>query len=124
VVAAIGCSSDKNAAPTANDPNGSGGIVAGSLQVSAKAPTLSLKNQTEFKVGYLVVGQNVMTVASVPPCTNCAELKQGEAVSIPYASITGYSTGMPMARVIWWKWVPGARGLEVSGLTEVGVELK
>lgn len=67
---------------------------------------------------------NVAIIQSMARCSDCAELKQGEEVSIPYARIAGYQAGMPMARLYWWKWVPGSRGLEVSGFTQAGVELR
>lgn len=81
------------------------GIIAGTLEakVDRAAKTLSLRNTTEFEVGYLVVEKETMTVALFPPCSNtCPLLVQGATATVPYNSITGYSAQAKEARVMWW----------------------
>jgi hypothetical protein len=125
VIAAMACSGGTTA-PRVVDDNGGNGIVAGSLQISVKAPALHLKNQTEYKVGYLVVEKGMAVVAMIPPCNpgQCNELVQGAERAIAFADIPGFTAASKEATVYWWKWVPGASGLEVSGFTSVSVRLQ
>ena len=87
------------------------GIVAGTLEVRAARPTLTLRNTTEFQVGYLVVDKDQAVIALYPPClSNCQTLRQGESVTINYSAIAGYTARSTEAIVMWWKYVPRADG--------------
>ncbi len=95
-----------NSAPTPNQ-----GIVAGTLVVTAARPTLTLRNTTEFVVGYMVIDKDQMTIALYPPCgTQCAKLVQGANASVPYASITGYTSASTEANVLWFTYARAADG--------------
>jgi hypothetical protein len=87
------------------------GIVAGTLVVTAARPTLTLRNTTEFVVGYMVVDKDQMTIALYPPCgTQCAKLVQGANASVPYASIAGYTSASTEANVLWFTYARAADG--------------
>ena len=93
-------------APTPNQ-----GIVAGSLVVKAARPTLTLRNTTEFVVGYMVIDKDQMTIAMYPPCgAQCAKLIQGAEVSVPYTSIAGYTSASTEAHVLWFTYARAADG--------------
>ena len=124
---AMGCSGERTTAPEADEEsNGPGGIVAGALQVSVRESTLGLKNQTEFKVGYVVVEKHMAIIAMMAPCVpgQCSELVQGAERVIAFRDIAGYTPASTEAMVYWWKWVPGPSGLEAVGFTGTSVKLK
>ena len=75
---------NKNSEPAPPSSNtGNSGIVAGTLEVKAARPTLTLRNTTEFVVGYMVVDKDQMVIAMFPPCgANCLQLRQGESVVV------------------------------------------
>lgn len=118
--ATAGCSNE--AAPVENAvPNGANsGIVAGTLEVTAARPTLTLRNTTEQVVGYMVVEKNQMVVAMYPPCANnCQALVQGATITIPYTSISGYSNSATEAMVMWWTYTRAADGtLQATGAVQ------
>jgi len=95
-----------NSAPTPNQ-----GIVAGTLVVKAVRPTLTLRNTTEFVVGYMIVDKDQMTIALYPPCgAQCAKLVQGAEVSVPYTSVAGYTSASTEANVLWFTYARAADG--------------
>ena len=95
-----------NSAPTPNQ-----GIVAGTLIVKAARPTLTLRNTTEFVVGYMIVDKDQMTIALYPPCgAQCAKLVQGAEVRVPYTSIGGYTSTSTEANVLWFTYARAADG--------------
>ena len=102
--------------PTASDssknaPTPNQGIVAGSLVVKAARPALTLRNTTEFVVGYMVIDKDQMTIAVYPPCgPQCAKLIQGAEVSVPYTSIAGYTNASTEAKVLWFTYARAADG--------------
>mgnify|MGYP007004410918 CR=1 FL=1 len=93
-------------APTSNQ-----GIIAGTLVVTAARPTLTLRNTTEFVVGYMVIDKDQMTIALYPPCgAQCAKLVPGANVGVPYASIAGYTSASTEANVLWFTYARAADG--------------
>jgi len=105
-LAVAGCSKGNEPAAAPNTNTGNPGIVAGTLEVRASRPTLTLRNTTEFVVGYMVVDKDQMVVALYPPCgQNCPTLRQGESVTLNYSAIHGYTSQSTEANVMWWKYV-------------------
>jgi hypothetical protein len=87
------------------------GIVAGTLEVTAKRPNLTLRNTSEFIVGYTIVDSEMATIALFPPCGNsCPTLVQGASIVVPYSAIGGYSTASKKANVLWFKYQRSADG--------------
>jgi hypothetical protein len=112
LLALSGCSHESTRADS-NDsaPTPNQGIVAGTLVVTAARPTLTLRNTTAFVVGYMVVDKDQMTIALYPPCgVQCAKLVQGADVSVPYASIAGYTSASTEANVLWFTYARAADG--------------
>ena len=118
-VAATACS-DEAVLPTDSVPTSNPGIVAGTLEATAAKPTLTLKNGTEFQVGYMVVDKDQMVVAMYPPCgDNCPKLAQGAQVAIPYTNIGGYTNASTEATVMWWTYTRQADGsLKATGAVQ------
>lgn len=112
--------------PSGNDddtriPAPNQGIVAGTLEarVDRAAQTLTLRNTTEFEVGFMVIEKDMMTVALMPPCGNsCPILVQGATTSVKYSAINGYTPQAKEARVLWWTYKRNADG---SRTTQGGV---
>lgn len=97
---------DLNAPPAGNQ-----GIVAGTLEVVARPPALTLRNTTERVVGYMVVDTDQMVVALYPPCgSQCPLLVQGASIAVPYAQIGGYTERSTAANVLWWTYRRAADG--------------
>ena len=114
LLATAGCSNEeKLAAP--GSPNQ--GIVAGTLQVTAANSVLTLRNSTEFIVGYMVVDKDQMVIALFPPCgAQCPTLAQGASVNVNYANIGGYTSKSTEATVMWWTYARAADGsLQAQG---------
>lgn len=109
---ASACGKDSDTLATAPDAaGGNHGIVAGTLEARASRPTLTLRNTTEFVVGYMVVEKNMAVVALFPPCGNsCPTIRQGESVALNYSSIGGYSPSAREAIVMWWTYARRADG--------------
>lgn len=108
-LAACGGENSITTAPTQN--TGNNGIVAGTLEAKAARPVLTLRNTTEFVVGYMVVDKDQLVVALYPPCgQNCPTLVQGASASVNYGSISGYTAASREATVMWWKYVRRADG--------------
>lgn len=105
------CASEPNPT-TAPTPNaGTPGIIAGTLEARAARPVLTLRNTTEFTVGYMVVDKDQMTVALYPPCgQNCPTLVQGASATVNFSAISGYTSASTEAVVMWWKYVRRADG--------------
>lgn len=102
------------------------GIVAGTLTVRAERNTLTLRNTTEFVVGYMIVDYEMATIALFPPCgTTCLRLKQGESVVVPYSAIGGYTANTKRANVLWFKYQRRADGtlVPIEGMNVVEVAL-
>jgi hypothetical protein len=92
-------------------PSPNQGIVAGTLEVKAQRPTLTLRNTTELVVGYMVVDKDQMVIALYPPCnTQCPTLAQGASVQVPYSQIGGYTAQSTEAIVMWWTYRRQADG--------------
>lgn len=99
-------SEDDKAAPAPSQ-----GIVAGTLEVKAQRPSLTLRNTTELVVGYMVVDKDQMVVALYPPCnTQCPTIEQGASVQVPYSKIGGYTDASTEAVVMWWTYRRQADG--------------
>lgn len=106
---AAACSDDDIASPA--DPNPSNGIIAGTLQVTAARPNLTLRNTTELIVGYMVVDKDMATVALFPPCgQNCPTIVQGASANVTYSAINGYTSASTEAIVMWWTYQRQADG--------------
>lgn len=92
-------------------PAPSQGIVAGTLEVKAQRPSLTLYNTTEHGVGYMVVDKDQAVVALYPPCNSqCPTLAQGDRVQVPYSQISGYTDASTEAIVMWWTYRREADG--------------
>ncbi|MCA0375796.1 MAG: hypothetical protein LCH84_09020 [Gemmatimonadetes bacterium] len=105
----VACNSNDAAAPTT--PRPSQGIVAGTLEATAAKPTLTLRNTTEFVVGYMVVDKDMATVALFPPCgQNCPTIVQGQQATVDYSRIAGYTERSTEAIVMWWTYQRAADG--------------
>ena len=117
-----GCGEDGALAPSPPPING---IVAGTVQYAVARPYLTLRNSTEFQVGYLLVETGRPIIALFPPCaSNCSRLKQGEQTVVNFNQISGYSDKTTSASLLWWKYQVEANGT----LTAIGaiqtVEIK
>ena len=115
LLAACGKDSEPVTAPNSNTNNpgntNTPGIIAGTLEARAARPTLTLRNTTEFIVGYLVVDKDQAVVALYPPCLhNCQTLQQGASATLNYSAIHGYTPQSTEAIVMWWKYVRRADG--------------
>ncbi len=110
LLASAACSNDVSiATPAPSNPNQ--GIVAGTLEVKAANATVTLRNTTEFAVGYMVVDKDQMVIALYPPCgTQCPTIVQGAQASINYADISGYTSASIEAIVLWWTYTRAADG--------------
>ncbi len=116
LLALIACGKDEAIAdPDPSSPNQ--GIVAGTLNVSAARPNLTLRNTTESVVGYIVVDKDMAVVAVFPPCVSqCATLVQGASITVPYTNISGYKSTSTEAIVMWWTYTRAADGtLQATG---------
>ena len=119
--AASACSSPTPAAapdsPNDAPADGNRGIVAGTLEATAKRPTITLRNTTEFVVGYLIVEKHQAVIALYPPCnTKCATLVQGATATVSYKDIAGYSDTATTATLMWWTYTRAADGtLQATG---------
>lgn len=115
--AALLAACGRDDAPTAPQlPNANQGIIAGTLQVSAAKPVLTLRNTTEFVVGYMVVDKDQATIALYPPCgDNCPKIVQGASATVNYSAISGYTPASREATVMWWKYVPRNGSLQPEG---------
>lgn len=121
------CSSNP-AAPESPAQNGSpNGIVAGTVEVTAGAGVVKLRNTTEKQVGYMVVDKDQMVVALYPPCgSNCPIVVQGATASVLYAQISGYTNKSTHAVVMWWRYTTRADGTRVpeGAMQTTTVQLK
>jgi hypothetical protein len=99
------CGRDDQPLAGPENPNANQGIVAGTLEARASRPTLTLRNTTEFVVGYMVVDKDQMVVALYPPCgDSCPQLVQGAQAQLDYTRIAGYTASSREAVVMWWKY--------------------
>ncbi len=132
--ALIACSLTACGSPSAADgdasqvPSPNQGIVAGTLEARADraAQTLTLRNTTEFEVGYMVIEKDMMTVALMPPCGNsCPIIVQGASATVKYASIAGYTPQAKEARVLWWTYKRNADGTRTTqgGVNTISITL-
>lgn len=121
------CSSNSATDPTPSNNGSPNGIIAGNLEVSTANNTVKLRNTTERQVGYMVIEKNQAIVAMFPPCaTNCAILRQGESIAVPYAQIGGYAPQSTDAMVMWWKYAVRTDGSRVpeGSMQIVNIKLK
>ena len=92
-------------------PAGNQGIIAGTLEVRAVPPALTLRNTTEQVVGYLVMDADQMVVALYPPCgQRCSLLVPGATTTTTYSQIAGYTPQSTHAIVHWWTYRRTADG--------------
>ena len=102
------CRTDTEQHTNPDAPGSGKGIVAGSLEVSVNkaARTFTVRNTTEFVVGYLAVERDVTTAALFPPCgENCAKIAQAQSKTIDFSEIVGYTPEAREARILWWTYV-------------------
>lgn len=105
------CASESHLTTAPPQNSGNNGIVAGTLEAKAARPTLTLRNTTEFVVGYMVVDKDQAVIALYPPCgQSCPTLRQGESTALSYTAIGGYTAASREARVMWWTYVRRADG--------------
>jgi len=117
LLATAACSNEEQVA----DPTSpSKGIVAGTLQVTASNSALTLRNTTEFIVGYMVLEKDQIVIALFPPCgSQCPTLVQGASATVSYASISGYTPKSSEAVVLWWTYARAADGsLQAQGAVQ------
>ena len=107
--------------PTGNDsgssPSPDEGIAAGTLEVNVDrvGKSLTLRNTTEFEVGYMVIEKDMLVVALFPPCgQQCPILVQGARVTVPFTDIAGYTPQAREARVLWWTYRRNADGTRTA----------
>jgi len=82
------------------------------VEVLSTRPQLTLRNNSAFRVGYLVTDAEMMTIALFPPTgPDGPTLERGESIVLPYAAIDGYTEGTTHALVSWWTYVLGADGV-------------
>lgn len=122
----VGCANTPSGADEATTPGQ--GIVAGTLEakVDRVAQTITLRNTTEFEVGYMVVEKDMVTITLFPPCgTNCPIAVQGATATVKYADIGGYTPQAREARVMWWTYRRNADGSRTAqgGVNTVNVTL-
>jgi hypothetical protein len=102
-----GTDNDSTGTPAGNNQ----GIVAGTLEVKAARPTLTLRNTTEFVVGYMIVDKDQAVIALYPPCAaDCPNLVQGATTTVAYSAIGGYTSKSTEATVMWWTYRRNADG--------------
>ncbi len=104
------------------------GIGAGTLEarVDRATQTLSLRNSTEFEVGYMVIEKDMATIALMPPCGNsCPILVQGASVTVKYSNIGGYTPQSKEGRVLWWTYKRNADGTRTTqgGVNTINITL-
>lgn len=107
----------RSTATDADDPDSISPIAAGALEVRVDrtAQALTLRNTTEFEVGYMVVEKDVITVALFPPCgQQCPIVVQGASVTVNYSAIVGYTPQAREARVLWWTYRRNADGTRTA----------
>jgi hypothetical protein len=117
-LAVLGCRTDGVHATNPVPLDNTQGIIAGTLhaEVNKEEKRLTLRNSTEFVVGYLVVEKDIATVALFPPCgNNCSRIAQGQSRSMSFAEIVGYTPGAREIRVMWWTYAPGGDGSQPQG---------
>ncbi len=91
------------------------GLVAGMITAVAQRSHVTLRNSTEFAIGYRVVDKDQAIIMLYPPCTlDCKTLVQGATVEIPYSAIDGYTPRSTQAIVLYWTYVPGPDGKPVA----------
>lgn len=116
----------EDAANRAPSPNQ--GIIAGTLEVKVdrSAKSLTLRNTTEFEVGYMVIEKDMMTIALMPPCGNsCPILSQGASTTVNYTAIAGYTPQAREGRVLWWTYKRNADGTRTTqgGVNTINITL-
>lgn len=125
LVAVVGCAdTPSGAVPVVQPPNN--GIVAGTLEARTERQTITLRNTTEFVVGYMVIDSEMATIALFPPCGDgCAKLLQGESITLPKSAIGGYNERSTKANVLWFKYQRNANGtytpIEGVNVTQVAL---
>ena len=115
VVAACGNDQAITASPP-QDP----GLVAGTVSAYVARPSITVRNGTEFQVGFVLVEPGLPMAAVFPPCvSNCATLKPGAGVVVPYSSIVGHTDKSGAATMFWWRYNVLADGtLQAFGALE------
>lgn len=122
------CSNAPSATEDSTAPSPNQGIVAGTLEAKSdrSAQTITLRNTTEFEVGYMVVEKDMAIIALMPPCgSTCPILVQGASASIKYTSIGGYTPQAKDARVLWWTYKRNADGTRTTqgGVNTINITL-
>lgn len=109
LIAGAGCRTEAIRTTGPEDSNPNQGIIAGDLtvQVDKAGKMLTLRNSTEFAVGYMIVEKDIATVALFPPCgANCPKLAQGQSKQVSFNEVVGYTSEAREARVMWWTYAP------------------
>lgn len=97
------CSSDR-AEPAAPETPGNG-LWEGMVEAQFIRDSLTLKNQTERTVGYVVLDKDMAMVAMFPPCTSdCRTLVPGASASIALTDIAGVEPDSREVMVHWWSY--------------------
>lgn len=117
-------STPSEADPSLQPPNQ--GIVAGAVTARAERAAITIRNGTEFVVGYLLLDSEMATIALFPPCGNsCATLVQGGSITLPYSAIGGYTTASRRANLHWFKYQRKADGtlVPIEGMNVLAITL-
>lgn len=122
IVASAGCAGDP-AAPGDEQGMPGQGLWEGKVDALVADGRVTLKNGTEWVIGYLVVEKDMAIVAMFPPCTsNCTTLVQGGEATVRYEDIPGYSSEAREAIVYWWRY--GTDGRPMGAMASETVRLQ
>lgn len=122
VLVAGACARDgaEPAAPETETPGS--GLWEGMIEAQAVRDSVTLKNQTERTVGYVVLEKNMAMVAMFPPCTSdCRTLVPGASASVAVADIPGVEPTSREVVVYWWSY--DRAGVPMGGMSSTVVAL-
>jgi hypothetical protein len=119
----VGACSRDGAEPVAPEPEVPGsGLWEGMIEAQFVRDSLTLKNQTEHTVGYVVIEKNMAIVAMFPPCTgNCQTLVPGASAAVAIEDIAGVTPDSREVQVLWWSY--DRAGVPTGGMSTSVVRL-
>ena len=86
----------------------------GSLEASANPPNVHLENRTGGTIHYVAIEANLVPLIDLAPVEAWPTLEDGETLSVPYHSLTGYDESDSRAVVFW---------SDGQSFKQIGVEL-
>lgn len=76
--------------------------LSGTLTATAKRPSLTLRNTTDYVVGFTVNEKEGMMLRLLPPCgVERPQVAPGQAIALPYTDIDGYTVTSREVVVSW-----------------------